>query len=114
MNPFLFLVPALFLAAGGAALWLLSRLAPASGSKRQARQREQPLAHELPYWSLFEDKGVGVAVNVGVTDGYSVALLVAVAVNEGCSVAVTVKVAVSLRKTASVAIGSAASHLPDI
>jgi len=74
MNALVLVIPAVLLIAGGAILLLLSRLVPGSARARNARRAEQPVAHELPYWSLFEDQGAGVAVNVDLTYSSALAL----------------------------------------
>ena len=62
-----FVVPALLVAAAAAVLFLAGRFVPSTSRRLRARRAEQPLAHELPSWSLFEDQGLGIAVNVDLT-----------------------------------------------
>jgi conjugal transfer ATP-binding protein TraC len=48
--------------------FLTVRLDRRSGDRLRARRAEQPLCHELPYWSFFDDAaGVGIAVHVDLT-----------------------------------------------
>ena len=67
MNVLIFIVPAFVLACGAAVLFALSRLAPSTGRQLRNHRVEQPLAHELPYWSLLDDQGAGIAVGVDLT-----------------------------------------------
>jgi hypothetical protein len=59
--------PLLLLGASALIAYASVRLERGSGDRLRARQREQPLAHELPYWEFLDDRGAGVAVNVDLT-----------------------------------------------
>jgi hypothetical protein len=74
MTALVLVIPAALLVVGGAVLLVMSRLVPGSARRRNARREEQPLAHELPYWSLFEDQETAVAVNVDLTYSSALAL----------------------------------------
>ncbi len=74
-------LPTAALAVTALACYLSVRLAPGSAERLRARQTEQPLAHELPYWAFLDvgERGaagepgqLGVAIHVDLT--HSVAL----------------------------------------
>lgn len=64
MTAWVYLVPTGALGISAALGYLSTRLAAGSGERLHARQAEQPLAHELPYWEFVDDDGLGVAVGV--------------------------------------------------
>lgn len=48
-------------------VYVCVRLEETSGDRLRKRQTEQPLAHELPYWTFLEDAGSAVTVGVDLT-----------------------------------------------
>jgi hypothetical protein len=71
MNLFIVFVPLGLLVASALAAFLVGRFAsPTSGQVLSARGSEQALAHELPYWAILDEGGLGLAVGVDLT--YSV------------------------------------------
>ncbi len=61
------LVPLLLIGLAAAGAYAVTRFAPGSGDRLRERRAEQPLAHELPYWTFLDDDGAGVAINVDLT-----------------------------------------------
>jgi type IV secretory pathway VirB4 component len=60
-------LPLLLLGLAAVGAYLVGRFSPGSGDHLRERQAEQPLAHELPYWTFLSDGDAGVAVNVDLT-----------------------------------------------
>lgn len=59
-----FALPALALAVTTVTAYLSVGVRRGSAERLRARQAEQPLAHELPYWTFLDDRELGVAVSV--------------------------------------------------
>jgi hypothetical protein len=66
------LVPLALIAVAVCLTFAATRLEQGSGHRLQRERREQPLAHELPYWEILEDDGAGILVGVDLT--YSIGL----------------------------------------
>jgi hypothetical protein len=61
------LVPAVALAATTVMVFLSASIGRDSADRLRARQAEQPLVHELPYWAFLDTGDLGVAVHVDLT-----------------------------------------------
>ena len=64
MSALIVLVPAVLVLLGAFACAISVGLRSGSRQLVEARRRQQPLAHELPYWHFFDEAGLGIAVNV--------------------------------------------------
>src|SRR5436305_530600 len=67
MNLLVVVVPLGLLVTSAVAVFLVGKVGRTSGQVLAARLEEQPLAHELPYWSFLDDGGTGVAIHVDLT-----------------------------------------------
>jgi conjugal transfer ATP-binding protein TraC len=58
------LFPVALVGLAALAVYMAARLEQTSGKALRGRQAEQPLAHELPYWTFLEDTGYAITVGV--------------------------------------------------
>jgi hypothetical protein len=60
-------LPATLVGLGAAVAYATTRSEPGSGDRLRRQRREQPFAHELPYWSFIDAEDGCIGVNVDLT-----------------------------------------------